>query len=346
MRRLLAGAVFTISVSGLSGLASAHSAEAAPPSPDKSGDDEDLVLEDDGPPADAPSEPAINLNDTSFMDVSSGDSGDASDPLAAKKPAAGAGGAADVEIDADALDEKMISVVSRQPMLNVYKDDPDGDGQGRTIHRWDIQPQIGMSINDPYVRNYAFGAEINWWITNRLAIGAGGHYFIGQRTNNYNTTKRQQHLLITANRFVWEASGALLYEPFYGKIAIFNKFLLHWESYFQLGGGVIQSTVIPRFEAIHQPFSSIVPQGNVALGARFYLPDNKYMSVNMGVRTWIFRDNYEPQKRDPDPDKYPLDLTSPEAAKANADRAMAYNAVFFLGLSFYLPTDFQYSTRR
>jgi hypothetical protein len=33
-------------------------------------------------------------------------------------------------------------------------------------------------------------------------------------------------------------------------------------------------------------------------------------------------------------------------AKSNADKKLAFNVVFFLGVSFYFPTTFQYTTRR
>lgn len=239
--------------------------------------------------------------------------------------------------------ERIITIVSWQPMLNVFKKRDDKDG--KTIHRWDIQPQIGLSINDPYVRHYALGLEVNWWATNRMAIGVTGTGFWGAKTNNYYQQNRQQRVVLAANRFLWQASANFLYEFGYGKFAIFNRKLLHWESYVQLGGGAIQTQVIPRFQALHDSFSNVTWQANLAIGARFYLPDNEFVSINGGVRTWYFQDLLEPEKREPDnPQLSPADAAKQKAKEDGITHS--YNSVFFLGVSFYFPTSFEYSTRR
>jgi hypothetical protein len=62
----------------------------------------------------------------------------------------------------------------------------------------------------------------------------------------------------------------------------------------QLGGGVIQTQVIPRFEALHEPFRTITGQGNFAVGARFYIPSSDFVSFNIGVRNWVYLDKLEP----------------------------------------------------
>jgi hypothetical protein len=126
---------------------------------------------------------------------------------------------------------------------------------------------------------------------------------------------------------------------------VFNRALMHWESYIQVGGGAIQTQVIPRYEAIHEPFRHITGQGNFAIGARFYGPRVDWLSVNFGVRTWIYQDKLEPPERGPGPNQ--LDSLDPaDAAKDAAVKKLAFNVVFFLGLSFYFPTTFQYTTRR
>ena len=357
MRRLVTGAAFAICFSTAPKLALASNAalnesrsDDAFDQPDSDADadnDEDLVLEDESPEEAATEEaPASDFTpDPSFLETDS----KSDSPSGTSKPSTGDDSQDGIEIDQDALDKKMITVVSYQPMLNIYK--KDGESKGY-IRRLDIQPQVGLGINDPYVRHWAVGGELNWWLTNRMALGGSATAFLGQRTPNYNRVRQQQGILMTANRFIWQASLNFLYEPFYGKIALFNRALLHWESYVQLGGGVIQTTVIPRFSNLHDPFRHILPQGNFALGARFYVPGAQFISFNFGVRTWIFQDRYEPLGRGPNSNPNDenatdeKDFDDPKAAKAAADKRMAYNSIFFFGVSFYLPPSFQYSTRR
>lgn len=354
MRRIFTGAALAASLSVFS-----IEAVAASTQPDEP--DGDLILEDDddgtAPPATPQaSESSSGPADDSFLDedidLGIDDAGSAAPgPGPASKPGSAPGeGEDDIEIDQDALDEKMITVVSHQPMLNVFYK----DGEKKVL-RFEITPQVGISVNDPYVRHYAAGGEINLWLTNRMALGASATAFIGQVTPNYNEVRFQQGILLTANRYLWQASLSYLYEPFYGKIAVFNRVLLHWESYVQIGGGVIQSRVIPRYEALHEPFTSIIPQGNFAVGARLYVPGAEFFSFNLGVRTHIFQDRLEPLRRGPntvaDQGEDPESLDDPGlsdagGAKAKPMKRLAYNAVFFLGLSFHLPPTFTYSTRR
>ena len=43
----------------------------------------------------------------------------------------------------------------------------------------ELMPQVGLTINDPYVRHWAAGAEFNYWLTNRMALGINGTAFFG-----------------------------------------------------------------------------------------------------------------------------------------------------------------------
>ena len=339
MRRILFGLALATTA-----LAIPTQAFAGPPEEEE----EELILEDEGEMNEAaaptPSEGGGGDFGTDFLD----EPGD--DP----QPAEGAAAAGTVTITPDeqeALDEKLIVVSQRQAFLNVYR--KDGRPDGKLVRRFEIQPQVGFSLNDPFVRHISAGAELQYWLTNRMALGLSGNAFFGQKTPNYDRIRFQEGVLLTANRYLWEASLNFQYEPFYGKIAVFNRVLMHWEAYVQLGGGAIQTQVIPRFESIHEPFKTLTGQGNFAVGGRLYIPNLKFMSINMGIKTWIFPDKYEPQNRGPateaDAEGSIVDnpaLDDPAEAKKAANTSIAFNSMFFVGVSFYIPPTFEYSTRR
>lgn len=336
MRRFLTGSAALVAAWAFTAPSNAAAADAAPSPPAKPAApaaapaDEDTVVideaEGDTPPA-----------KTGGGEVKAG--GDAGSPDLfgeEKKPPPGAAGetgkvSATSEADQLKQDKAFITVVQRQRFLKKK--------------RFELQPQVGITVNDPFVRHYTVGAELNYWITNRMAVGLTGTAFFGNKTSRYTNIRFQESVLLTANKTLWQASVNFLYNPFYGKIAVFNRALMHWESYIQVGGGAIQTQVIPRYEAIHEPFRTITGQGNFAIGARFYGPRVDWISVNFGVRTWIYQDKLEPPERGPGPGQLDT-LDPPEAAKAAAVPKLAFNVVFFLGLSFYFPTTFQYTTRR
>jgi outer membrane beta-barrel protein len=200
-----------------------------------------------------------------------------------------------------------------------------------------------------YVRHYSLGAEFNYWLTNRMGLGITATGFIGDKTPRYDNIRFQEGILLTANKVLWQASANFLYNPFYGKISIFNRFLMHWEAYVQLGGGGIHTKIIPRYESIHEPFSNVTGQGNFAVGARFYTPTIDWLSVNFGVRTFIYPDKLEPRNRGPDDGPGGRDdpaVNDPDDAKKEAETSLGFHTMLFLGVSFYIPTTFEYTTRR
>ena len=305
-------------------------ADAAPaPAPAPSGDD-DVVIDDEMEDS-APAKPADDKGGASVSVDLFGD--DKNAPAPGEKTEVNA-----AESEAQQLKEEkaFISVVQRQRFLKKK--------------RFDVQPHFGITVNDPFVRHYVVGAELNYWLSNRMAVGFTGSGFIGNKTSRYNNIRAQEGLLLTANKTLWQASVNFLYNPFYGKIAVFNRALMHWEAYVQVGGGAIQTQVIPRFEALHEPFRTITGQGNFAVGSRFYIPSSDWVSFNIGVRTFVFPDKLEPGNRGPSTGSGGLgddaSLDDPAAAKAAADTSLSFNTVVFFGVSFYFPTTFEYTTRR
>lgn len=341
MRRFLPG-VTTLFVCALS-LPALAAPEEQP--------EEELVLDEEDmeavPEETPPGDTGGGGDDKSFLDEPG------------EEPAAEVGGGAAGELESPVklteaeqrkIDEQEITVIQPQAFLNVYTDSK----TQKLKRRIELMPQVGLTINDPYVRHWTAGAEVNFWLTNRMAIGINGTAFFGARTPQYDRIRFQEGLLLTANKTLWQASVDYLYEPFYGKIALFNRLLLHWESYLQIGGGAIHTQNIPRFQAIHPtPYNHITGQLNIGVGVRYYIQNLNWFSVNLGVRTFGYFDAYEPPNRGvnttggmgeefDDPT-----LDDPKAAYKAAKQQplgerLAFNAMFFLGVSFYLPPTFEY----
>jgi hypothetical protein len=71
---------------------------------------------------------------------------------------------------------------------------------------------------------------------------------------------------------------------------------------------------------------------------RFFL--FKWLTVNFAVRDYIFIDKFEPT------DRTEAMNASADDAKENADSSLINNVMFQIGLSFWLPTSFEYTTFR
>jgi outer membrane beta-barrel protein len=320
---------------------------AAPPA-EPPPEEEELVLDEDEMDAAPAEEPAeTGPGDTSFLDE--GDEGDTGTEVGATGEGEDVTAVSLSEEDQRKADEREITVIQPQSFLNVYTD----ANTGKKKRRIELMPQVGLTINDPYVRHWAAGAEINYWLTNRVALGINGTAFFGAKTAQYDRIRFQEGLLLTANKSLWQASLDFQYEFLYGKIALFNRLLLHWESYMQIGGGAIHTQNLPRFQAVHPtPFNHITGQANFAIGVRYYIQNLDWFSVNLGVRTFGYFDAYEPQNRGVNPASGDdPNLDDPKAAYRAAKQQplgerLAFNVLFFIGASFYLPPKFDYSFRR
>jgi outer membrane beta-barrel protein len=125
--------------------------------------------------------------------------------------------------------------------------------------------------------------------------------------------------------------------PVYGKFAVLDRKLVQWEVGFTAGVGVGESEVVPR-DKTYPGFTNILIQPNVGVNMRFFL--TKWLTIQIGIRDYIFEDKFEPtnrsQMKDPTADD----------AKRDADGSLINNVMFQVGLSFWLPTSFEYTTFR
>ncbi len=213
--------------------------------------------------------------------------------------------------------------------------------------RFELAPFTGISMNDILIRHYVFGVDLNFFFTNVLWVGLQGNYYIKALTDTESLIGLQYNRIPTLNKYLYGGALNFGYVPVYGKFALFNKNILHWEIYASAGVGVTQTEVIPRNQS-YAPFNNTSLTPNVAIGGRFFLFD--WLTFNYAVRDYIILDKFEPANRgepsDPmNPASAPLFVSSADA-KANADSAMVHNIMFYVGVGMYLPTKFQYKTAR
>ena len=67
----------------------------------------------------------------------------------------------------------------------------------------------------------------------------------------------------------------------------------------------------------------------------------KFATINVGIRDYAFIDKYEPVMR-----VLGGVNDSAEDAKAHADAKLVNNVMFQIGISFWIPTSFEYTTFR
>lgn len=218
---------------------------------------------------------------------------------------------------------KDILVVVRKPFLK--------------LRRTELYPFVSVTMNDNMITHYTIGGEFAYWMTDVLAIGVEAQYYVHAFGEPFDLVARQARRLPTVNQYNWSSALNFHYVPVYGKFAIFDKKLVAWEVAFTAGIGAGQSEVIPR-DTKYPGFTNILIQPNVGANMRFFLA--KWLTVNLGIRDYMFIDKFEPTDRSPT-----MNATASDA-KDNATSAFINNIMFQIGVSFWLPTSFEYTTFR
>jgi outer membrane beta-barrel protein len=218
---------------------------------------------------------------------------------------------------------KDILVVVRKPFLK--------------LRRTELYPFTSVSMNDNMITHYTIGGEFAYWMTDVLAIGVEAQYYVHSFGEPFDLVARQARRLPTVNQYNWSSALNFHYVPVYGKFAVFDKRLVAWEVAFTAGIGAGQSEVIPR-DTKFPGFTNILIQPNVGASMRFFLA--KWLTIQLGIRDYLFIDKFEPTDRSPT-----MNATASDA-KENADSAFINNIMFQIGVSFWLPTSFEYTTFR
>ena len=205
------------------------------------------------------------------------------------------------------------------------------------VRRTELFPFVGTTMNDNMIRHYTVGGELAYYLTDVLAVGVEGQYFAHSFQEPYDLVARQARRLPTLNGYKWSAALDFHYVPIYGKFAILDHRLVTWESFFTAGIGAGESEVIPR-DTKFPGFTNLLIMPNVGASMRFFI--TKWVTVNLGIRDYIFYDHFEPRNRS--------ETMFPTAAlaKDHSEGTLINNLMFQIGVSFWVPTSFEYTTFR
>jgi outer membrane beta-barrel protein len=201
--------------------------------------------------------------------------------------------------------------------------------------RVEFAPFSGVSINDNLIRHYAFGADITYFLSDVFSVGIEGQYYVKALTGTEENIGLQYNRIPTLNKYLYGGSLNFGYVPVYGKFALFNKQIMHWEIFANAGVGVTETEIIPRNPG-NLAFKNTALTVPVGIGSRFFLFN--WLTVNFALRDYIMTDKFEPAMRDP-----AWDVAT---TKANAEQAWVHNVMVYAGVGIYLPTKFSYKTPR
>ena len=209
------------------------------------------------------------------------------------------------------------------------------------LNRVEVSPSYSATLNDPFISHNGVGLGLNYWFTNVLAVGANFIWYQGLESDsdiNFQV-RRSTRLAVPVNQYQLGAHLAFTYVPIYGKFAMFNEFIFQYDLYILGGVGIMRTRPLPVVDPEVRSFDfDIRVAFNVGVGLRVFI--TRWLAVFAEIRDYMYLEQLESldvalgsQRIDP-------------STWTQSSPAFINNVTTHLGLTFFLPFDFEYRLPR
>jgi outer membrane beta-barrel protein len=202
--------------------------------------------------------------------------------------------------------------------------------------RLEIMPYFAITLNDQFVSHDAPGLALNYYITQVLAVGLNGNWYGGLNSDSDFNFQNRRAAIISVPLNDYQASGDLnfTYVPMYGKFAGFGDFIFHYDAYIEGGVGLIRTKPIPVIDPENRKFDwNNLVNFDVGIGFRIFF--TRWLAAILEVRDIMYFDKIE---------NVAVSQTTPLDPKTWYDPNTHFtnDVQLQVGLSFFLPTSFEY----
>jgi outer membrane beta-barrel protein len=162
--------------------------------------------------------------------------------------------------------ERQVHVLEQRPFLHSL--------------RVEVQPLFGYTVNEVMYEYLQVGGALRFHINEEWSLGGNyGHYF-SDVTSAFESVQEDFELFPEKSLVKWYAGGEVAWTPLYGKAIVFGSWIMHWNAYITVGGGVTKTAS-----------SGVRPTGVFGLGGRVFLTD--WLTFNLEVRDHIYSEPFK-----------------------------------------------------
>jgi outer membrane beta-barrel protein len=180
-------------------------------------------------------------------------------------------------------------------------------------HRFEVAPQISLSINDPFYQKFGGGLRLAYSLQDSFALAVRGTYFTPLRRDAVREGKLAFQSQLLSSQLYGLVMLDGVWSPIYGKASFLNKNIIHFDLYLSAGFGAVWSatSLAPRNEGPHIA-------ADLGGGVRFY--PKEWLAFELGLNATLYPD--QPTKSVP----------------GTVQKVFVAN----VGFSFFFPTTFEY----
>ena len=161
-------------------------------------------------------------------------------------------------------------------------------------NRFEINPYIGVTMNDQFVAHPGPGVALNYYLQHWLAAGVNANVYAGfnsQSDFNFETS-RAARIGQPITEYQWNVNANATFVPAYGKFAAFSNFIFHYDFYVVVGGGAVSTRPIAVVDPDNRTFAfTVKPTFGGGLGMRIFF--TRYLAAMLEVRDYIFWEDLE-----------------------------------------------------
>lgn len=209
------------------------------------------------------------------------------------------------------------------------------------INRVELSPSLAQSLNDPFVSHTGVGLGLNYWWTNVLALGVNFIWYEGLESESDLSfqVRRSTRLSVPINQYQFGLNLNFTYVPVYGKFSMFNEFIFQYDAYIVGGVGLMQTRPIPVIDPDVRSFDYDVRIAfNLGIGLRVFV--TRWLAVFAEIRDYMYLEQLENLSVALGDQR-----TEPETWTQSSE-AFTNNVTAHIGLTFFLPPEFEYRLPR
>ena len=172
-------------------------------------------------------------------------------------------------------------------------------------------PMVGTTMNDNMIRHYTIGGELAYYLTDVLAVGVEGQYYVHDVPRAVRSRRAPGAPAADGQHVQLERRAQLPLRARLRKVrGVRQASSSPGRCSSPPASAPVRARSIPR-DTKFPGFTNLLIMPNVGASMRFFLA--KWLTVNVGIRDYIFIDKFEPTNRSPT-----MNATADEA-KDNAD---------------------------
>ncbi len=166
----------------------------------------------------------------------------------------------------------------------------------RKSPKLEIAPLVGGFFNDPFWDTLTYGGEAFFHFSEFFAIGGSYRYAKTWQSNNAKPLEEVFDIRADSSILNYLVLGNIIITPIYAKASLFARKVVHFDFYFTLGAGLINTTAEWSEEVSDATGTRVVQQSqdgsslayNFGVGARVFL--TKRISFKVELSNVLYQD--------------------------------------------------------